>query len=497
MKKIFISLSLMLILLSTSCTIFLGNEVNEETDVIAESKKTCGDGICDGPENINNCPEDCNTEQTAATEESPVNGDRISSGLSILYHLTKHSITINQMSGEDCCLFNFLEFLDAGLIQADGTNNQILILRDNPTSRVTSQYYDQYFYISSTENPVQQKFGISFFNWDVDGQVLLAANYANQKISEITLQTSAAFPGGVTSSPENEFLLYPMTQINNSDSQMPEMVSGKTNPFLSDSSLVIMHLGENEPREILSNAYNRQLFSSFADFSLDGRRFFTISREGRQFKFVQIDLQNGNVTNFDQIYPDFDWEGLNWNEFFPTSGDFSYATFTLSPDETRLIGYKNVFTASLDNPCFSQANHHLWIFNLETNQLISDENRSGYVSDSNWNSENNQLALAVVGNSGCYPDYLDSWINLLDKDGNITATLVEEPESKITSLGWSPDGDLIAYDIYSTDHIGRLKIVDPSSSEIREIINTQELGYDIAGDHPVILFFVDWVSGNP
>jgi hypothetical protein len=24
-----------------------------------ESEKRCGDGVCDGPENVNNCPQDC------------------------------------------------------------------------------------------------------------------------------------------------------------------------------------------------------------------------------------------------------------------------------------------------------------------------------------------------------------------------------------------------------------------------------------------------------
>ncbi len=497
MKKLLTPLSLMLIILTASCSILGGNDKMDDMDDAVESQELCGDGVCDGPENINNCPEDCSAGQTNATEESSMSGDEAPSELSILYHLTKHSITINQMDGEDCYLFNFQEFLDAGLIHADGTNNQILLLKDYPTSLVTSKYYDRFFYISSMENPVQQQFGFSFFNWDVDNQVLRAASFSDQISIELTPQTSNPFPGGVTTSPENEFLLYPMTQKTSTDSQMTGMISGKMNPFSNDSSLIITRLDQNVSREILSNSYNRQLFNSFADFSTDGHRFFTISREGEQFQFVQVDLQNGSITRFDEVYPGFDWAGLNWNEFFPPSEDFSYAVFTISPDETRLIAYKNIFTAALDNPCFSQANHHLWVFNLETNQLISDENRIGYVSDTSWNSNNNQLAVAVVGNSGCYPDYLDSRITLLDKEGNILTTLVEELKNKITSLGWSPGGDWIAYDTYSTDHIGRLKVIVLSSTDILEIINTQELGYDVGSDNPVIITFADWVSGCP
>ena len=49
----------------------------------AVSEKRCGDGICDGPENADNCPDDCAEDGTPASEEgaywvtNPTSGARL------------------------------------------------------------------------------------------------------------------------------------------------------------------------------------------------------------------------------------------------------------------------------------------------------------------------------------------------------------------------------------------------------------------------------------
>lgn len=66
--------------------------------------------------------------------------------------------------------------------------------------------------------------------------------------------------------------------------------------------------------------------------------------------------------------------------------------------------------------------------------------------------------------------------------------------SKITNLSWSPDGMEIAYDVYGIDFIGRLKIVDVTGKEVKEIINVQTLGYEVSKSELVLLLFADWVA---
>lgn len=72
MKRTVLILSV-LILLSPSCN--LSSLISDSDDTITQneplpqSEKRCGDGVCDGPENPQNCPEDCSTasESSVAT----------------------------------------------------------------------------------------------------------------------------------------------------------------------------------------------------------------------------------------------------------------------------------------------------------------------------------------------------------------------------------------------------------------------------------------------
>ena len=477
------------------------------TKATLESEKRCGDGVCDGPENVGNCPEDCQPVEGADTEvretaaptveamQEPSADTLQGSDQVILYHIVKHSVSSHQMNDATCYVFNFRRFLDGGYVQADGSQNQIVELKDNPTSKVTAKKLDTFCYISSPKDPVVEQFGIAMFNWDVEEQTLWSAEFADNTPTEVAASRDIGFPGGVATSPENRYLLCLMTQRMSQDSTEPGgFMPNKFNPFVSDSSLLVARPNGEENKSLPLDNYNRQLFTSFSDFSADGQYFYTIVRHGEGFGFVRVDLKSRQVEGFSQALPGFDWAKVPWDALFPRADDFSYASFRIAPDETRLIAYKNNFTANLENPCYSEASHDLWVFNIENDTMERFQDRPGYVTDADWKPDSMQLAMSIIGNSGCYPDYLDARIDTFDREGERVATLVQEPESKTTTLGWSADGDSIAYDVYSTDFVGRLKLIDVVEGTVSEVLSTQTLGYEVDRAAPVTFLFADWVS---
>ena len=454
-----IMLLTLLVFFSLACSLggLIGGEDSaSQAEEPPQSEGRCGDNVCDGPENEKNCPQDCSAE---AQQSQPSAGSGVgNSDYGILYQVVENALSSNEMSNNTCYALNFIQFLDGGLINTDGSGNQTLEMKDHPTSMLTSKEKDAYYYISSPQNPVQEMFGFSMFNWDVAIQTLWASDFSDGAPVEIVPSSADLFPGGVSASPENEYLLYPMTRPAQADqTQSAGMVQSSFNPFVSDSSLIVNDITGGGEQKVLADSYNRQLFASFADFSPDGKAFYTIAREGENFKFVKISLASGEVTDFTRLFPGFDWSKLNWDEFFPRAEDFAYASFSISQDETRLIAYKNFFTANMQNACVTDASHNLWVFDLEANTMQRFEDQQGYVSDSTWKYDSSQFALSIIGNAGCYPDYLDAKIDSFDKEGHLVTTLVNEPKSKITNISWSPDGSGIAYDVYSTDYIGRLK----------------------------------------
>ena len=494
-----IMLLTLLVFFSLACSLggLIGGEDSaSQAEEPPQSEDRCGDNVCDGPENEKNCPQDC----SAQAQQSPSSAKGSGAGSSeygILYQVIENALSSYDMSSNTCYALNFIQFLDGGLINTDGSNNQTLEMKDYPTSMLTSKKKEAYYYISSPQNPVQEMFGFSMFNWDVDGQTLWASDFSGGAPVEVVPSSAGMFPGGVSASPQNEYLLYPMTRAAQANqTQAAGVVQSSFNPFVSDSSLIVDDLTGGGEQKVLADSYNRQLFTSFADFSPDGNNFFTIAREGENFKFVKVSLTDGEVTDFARLFPGFDWSKLNWDAFFPRSEDFAYASFSISPDETRLIAYKNIFTANMQNACVTDASHNLWVFDLEANSMQRFEDQQGYVSDSTWKYDSSQFALSIMGNAGCYPDYLDAKIDSFDKEGQLVATLVSEPKSKITNISWSPDGSGIAYDVYSTDYIGRLKIVDVDTKQVSEVTNTQALGHQVDTSKPVMLLFADWVSLN-
>ena len=73
MKRNLIFLLIFLIILN-GCAIIEGESSPGSGVVSGESEKRCGDGVCDGPENVDMCPEDCLLSSTASSDEGTETG---------------------------------------------------------------------------------------------------------------------------------------------------------------------------------------------------------------------------------------------------------------------------------------------------------------------------------------------------------------------------------------------------------------------------------------
>jgi len=56
------------------CALIEENSPPGNVEVPGESEKRCGDGVCDGPENADTCPEDCALPSTASSDEGTAPG---------------------------------------------------------------------------------------------------------------------------------------------------------------------------------------------------------------------------------------------------------------------------------------------------------------------------------------------------------------------------------------------------------------------------------------
>jgi len=436
---------------------------------------------------VQEAEEDEKADEAEKTIEAPI--------YRLLYQLSGHDVSSFKAGNITCYSLNFREFLDGAIIMPDGSENKILDLNDYPTSLMTSGKYDDYYYISSPEYPVSEIQGYKIFNWDVRNQTIYTADYGTSSDKTVVSSAENIFPGGVLASPYNKYLVYLMTSKGDPKASSGDSyVDNKYNPFISDSDLVVRNLKSGEEKTVLNNNYNRQLSTSFSDFSDSGEYFYTISIDGNTFKFIRVTLETGGISTFTEVFSYFDWSKINWNEFFPRTGDMAYASFSIDPEEERLVAYKNYFTADISNPCYTESTHKLWVFNLEDGSTEIFDNQAGYISDITWEPDGQKFALSIISHCGCYPDYLDSRIDVMDKNGKDKETLVTEQKSKITNIGWSPDGKTIACDVYGTDYIGRLKLVDVESREVSELIDTLTIEGLVDTANPDLILFIDWVE---
>jgi len=441
-------------------------------------------------------------EKSGDDKETSGPEETIEPSYKILYQLTRHKVTKIENLNLVCYLFNFCEFMDGGLINQDGSDNKILELKKYPTSSITSGELNNYYYVYSPNNPITEIENFDFFNWDIEDQTLIEADFETSTGKELETSPAEKYPASILASPENTYLAYPMTTQKDSNiSSGSSFMQEKFNPFLSDSNLVIRNNADGKENTSLEGAYNRQLFASFAQFSVRDDYFYTISIENGSFRFVRISADTGTAEDFSEAFPYFEWSKLDWDEFFPRSGDFSYASFSLSPDEERMVIYKNIYVASLENTCSSEARHKLWILNLEDGSVDFFNNQNGHVTDVSWNPDGSQkFALSINSHSGCYPDYITARIDVIDKNGDSLETILTAQKSKITSIGWSPDGENIAFDIYSTDFVGHLKLINVEDKKVEELTSTSEIinngliDEKSSSEYPIIIIFRGWLE---
>ncbi len=436
--------------------------------------------------------EDTSEESQKPQEEKAQTQKQEPEKYRLLYQLSTHSLSSHEIGEEECFYLNFFEYLDGGIIKPDGTDNQLLELKDYPTSLLASKKLNSYYYIYSPDYPVYEKQGFKIFNWDIPNQTIVTSDYENNEGIDLVPFTEARFPGSIAASTGNKNLVYTMT-ANKEETESSIGILPKFNPFLTDSNLVVKNIETGEEKTLLKDTYNRQLFTSFSDFSDNGEYFYTISTDGNNFNFIRVELSTGDIKDFRQVFEYFDWDQINWNELFPKSDDFSYAYFSLSPDKERLVAYKNYYSTNMDNPCFTESTHNLWLFNLESGKVTKLEKQKGYVSDITWEPNGQKFALAIMTSSGCYPDYLDARIDIFNKNAEFSKNIVSKPTSKITNIEWSPARKQIAYDIYGMDFIGRLNLVNVEDNTIAELINTKEIKVPVDKDNPVLILFVGWV----
>ena len=402
----------------------------------------------------------------------------------------KHNNTISSGGvGQECKNFTMSEFQGGGIVKRDGADNENLEVKEYQTSYPRSKKYDNYYYISANGNPVSSTYGLSVFDWDYADQTLWTADFKEEKSQSVTSSTADKFPGAVVTSPDNKYLVYVMTE-----KKTDKFKGASFDPTLSDSDLVIRDLKTGEEKTVLESKYNRQLFASFLDFSTKEDSLFTIAREGDNYKFVNIELDSGKVTDFDEMFPTFDWNKTQWSMLF--EGTFGYhAHFDLAPDETQLLVYKNIAQSdAMVNACSPGVNHKLWSFNIENNAISTYDEGSGMMGDLDWKSDSQRFAFIINSCGGCYPSYVDSSITKMDYTGQHEGVLVVEKKSKMVNLGWSPDGKEIVYDVYGEDYAGWLKSVDPDDKKVEKIISTQDTEGSINQEKPITLVFMDWVT---
>ena len=410
-----------------------------------------------------------------------------SSGATIPADLLPAQINLPQ---SDCKQFSLNHFLGGGLIERNGSNNKILPVSGYPMSFLHSQAYSDYFYIATEQDPVAKKFGIQTIDWEIAGQRVFSAPFAGAPSQEIEPPDSAKFPGALKASPDNKYLVYPWSRRS-----AQQFSTGKVDPFLSDSSLTIYEVATGQKKTVLADQYNRALFTDFADFSSDGKSFFTIRRQNDSFEFVRVNLASGQIQSFAEIFPDFNWSQIKWADFFSQDGNFQATKFAISPDEKMIMVYRT-YSKSLDlsNLCSPQATHKLWAINIASDQISLYSEGDNMIGGLTWDPTGQQFAYYDTTTGGCFPDYIDSHIYKMDRSGSPKVELGSYAKHKINSLSWSPDGREIVFGIYGTDFVGWLKSIDPQTKKELNIISTLETEGKVQLDKPVTLEMVDWVK---
>jgi hypothetical protein len=419
-----------------------------------------------------------------------IGGDvQIGTEYRILYGKNNNTITNSGSSDLECKNFTLNNYLGGGIVDRDGSNNINLDLGKYPTSYPRSKYNNNFYYIEADDSPQSEIMGTVILDWEYDNQSLYSSDFKDQAQDKLVSSTDTKFPGNLQVSPDNKYLVYAMT-----DKTQEKFGGNRFNEEARDSDLIIRNTSTGEEIKVLEGEYNRRLFDSFLDFSQEEDALFTIKREEDNFKFVKVFMDTGKVLEFDHVYPGFDWTKVKWDQFF--GGGFTgYPThFYLSPDESKLLAYENIQGEVGDNPCAPVMAHNIWSFNISDDTVEKYDEGGGMITDLSWRNNSREFVFATVSKGGCYPGYLDSAITKMRREGQNDGVMVEEKESKIINLGYSPDGNEVVYDVYGADFVSYLKSLNTETKEVKEVINTKDTEGEINQEKPVTLIFMDWVK---
>ncbi|MBU1177821.1 hypothetical protein KJ903_01230 [Patescibacteria group bacterium] len=447
---------------------FLSREVKTNDSTVTKPKTVSED--------------DLNIKKTTGTEENQSK---------ILYGKVSNHISEQTGAGNNCKSFTMLKYEGGGVVDKDSKENQDLDVTGYPLTYLQTKKNDNYFYVASDQSPVQEQYGATVFDWDLAERDLKSADFTAEESKRVIMSTADKFPSYLKTSPDNKYLVYVMTAKKENKLQ-----GDIRNPRVKDSDLVIRDLTSGEEETILSGNYNRQLFDSFLNFSVQDNSLFTIrTKESGGLEFIKITLASGEIETFAEVFPDFDWEKTLWDDLLPSGFTGHPAHFEISPNENKLAVYKNKSGSDFEN-CAPSVGHTLWSFNIDQDIISVYDEDSGMIDGLDWKDDSKELAYAVITGGGCYPDYIDAMIKRMDQTGENKEILVTEKQSKILGLGWSPDNQSIVYSVYGSDFVSWLKAVDPKSKEIEKIISSEDTEGSVDKENPVTFNFVGWVEMN-
>jgi len=401
----------------------------------------------------------------------------------ILYQKIKNSVNdMHVIKG-----FLLYEFLNGGIVKRDSSDNINLNYKGYLTGPVKSGKYGKYFYISASSSPVKKIYNSYYFDFYIKNQTLWCED--NGKTEKIVSSSSDKFPSSFRVSKDNKYIACVMTEFPENNSSEPILF----NSHIRDSELILYNTESKKLKTLLNGNYNKQLFISFFAFSSENDVLYTVKYENDIFNLVSIDLTTGKISEFNKIFPSFDWNKLKLKKFFEKASGMP-PVFYFSPDKTRLLICNN-YTKNFSSDC-NDVECMLTAVKIPENSVETYVCENGYIQDLTWKYDSKEFAFILLTNCGCYPDYIDSTIIKMNRNGKERKTLVFKKKNKMTSIGWSPDGKEIAYSIYGMDFIGRINTVIPETREIKEIINTLVNEKKINKKEPVVLDFTDWISGK-
>ncbi len=408
-------------------------------------------------------------------------------GNKILYGKIQNTKTAFLKSGKSCEQIAFHSFKGGGLVKVDGKNNN-LNMETFPTSLPQSKKHENYYFIHAKESPLVTRHQHTYSNLGALDQQLAFAAFDKKKPDIIRVPDGKQIPTQLITSKDNRYLIYVLTAVPASKQGFP-----RYDIYAADSDLVVKDLKKGIEKTVIKGKYNQRLFESFLGFSKDGDAIYTVMFDGKSFKLVKIVLETGEILDFQKVFPSFSWDQLDWNTLYPRyTSEISY--FVFSPDESMLMVYTNKLGKVDPKICFMTSDHKLSALDVLANTTKVYSEGLGRVSALSWKKDNSAFAYAVLNSNACYPEYVDSKIFLMNKDGQGKDLLIQEDKSKILGMGWSPDEKTIGYGVYGMDLIGKIKTINALSKEAKEIVNTKQTEGKVDPNAPMTLVFVDWVE---